>query len=269
MRSVPIFSEVTGYKLVRTGFLSLLLSIVVFCDIAFCNGTLKDKLWYKHAEEYINADEIMIQNAIEKKETFLEDYDLRDAATLKLVNSPSPAISELEKLLKSKDAQDRKVALVNIMIKNIYSENLFKTILGGYDSNDDFFTRFYRYRCFKFLGRDKIRHFEDKFLNLLSLEDNGSIIISAMPTLIEIEPSKVIPLFVQYVKSSDRGLRLASYIYLKRMGDGYLNEVKIILEKENAVEALYFIKEAESGKKPKNEKGTVLLNEKNGNTGEK
>lgn len=249
-----MLSRVIAYKVVRTGFLSLLLSIVVFCDIAFCNETLKDKLWYKHAEEYINADEIMIQNAIEKKETFLEDYDLRDAATLKLVNLSSPAISELEKLLKSKDAQDRKVALVNIMIKNIYSENLFKTILRGYDPNDDFFTRFYRYRCFKFLGRDKIRHFEDKFLNLLSLEDNGSIIISAMPTLIKIEPSKVIPLFVQYVKSSDRGLRLASYIYLKRMGEGYLNEVKSILEKENAVEALNFIKEAELGKKPKNGK---------------
>ncbi|KAF0145273.1 MAG: hypothetical protein FD156_1104 [Nitrospirae bacterium] len=242
-------------KLLKIGFLTPLL-VIVINTVAFCNGDQQDKLWYKHAAEYIKADEIMIQNAIEKKETFLEDYDLRDVATLKLINAPSPTISVLEKLLKSKNAQDRKVALVNIMVRNIYSENLFKTILGGYDTNDDFFIRFYRYRCFKFLGKDKIRHFEDKFLILLSLENNGSIIISAMPTLIEIEPSKVIPFFVQYFKSSDRGLRLASYVYLKRMGEGYLNDVKSILEKENAVEALNFIKEAESGKKPsqRNEK---------------
>ena len=243
------------HKPISKRFLISQILLVLFLIPAFCNGVVcgekfKDKLWYKHAEEYIKADQQMIQHAIEKKETFLEDYNLRYEAELKLINSPLPTALELEELLNSQDVLGKKVAIVNIMKKKIYSEILFKTILRQHDSNDDFFTKFYTYQCFKLLNKDKMKRFEDDFIKILSFEKNESLIITAMPTLLQVETSKVIPLFVRYFKNGTTELRRSSYIHLKKMGEQYLQEVKEILREQNAVEALVFIKQAESGNKP-------------------
>jgi hypothetical protein len=70
-----------------------------------------------------------------------------------------------------------------------------------------------------------------------------------MPIINRLEKSKTIPLFVKYFKDGPEGVRKAAYVYSRKMGEKYFNEVKGILEKEKAVDALIFIREAESGKR--------------------
>lgn len=243
------------YKIIKKRFLTAQVLLVLFIlyplgSMLFSAEELKEKLWYKHALQYIEADKKMIQNAMEKKETFLEDYSLRYEAELKLFHSHPPTALELIALLNSKDVLDKKVALVNIMNKKIDSEALFETILKQHDPKDDFLTKFYMYQCFKVLNRDKMKQFEDGFIKILDRENNESLIISAMPTLVQVESSKVIPLFVKYLKTGSFELKSASYIYLIKMGEKYLDTVKKILKEQKAIQALTFIKQAESGNKP-------------------
>ena len=96
-----------------------------------------------------------------------------------------------------------------------------------------------------------IKRFEDDLINILYFETDQSLVVGAMPIIIRLERSKTIPLFVKYFKDGPEGLRKTAYVYSKKVGEEYFDEVKSILEKEKAVDALAFIKEAESGRKPK------------------
>ena len=60
------------YKIIKKRFLTVQVLIVLFFlypldNRLFCAEELKDKLWFKHAVEYIELDKRMIQNAMEKK----------------------------------------------------------------------------------------------------------------------------------------------------------------------------------------------------------
>jgi len=235
-------SRAINEKLFKVQALLVIFIMLIFCNCVSCKQILNDKLWYKYAVEYIKADEIIIQHAIEKKETFLEDYNLRYKAETQLLNSSPPTLFELEQLLNSQNIIDKKVALVNIVKRHYYSYELFETILIQYDPNNDYFLKFYSYQCFNFLDKDKIKQFEDEVIRITTLENNEAIIISAMPTLAMIDSPKVVSLFVRFFKNGSLGLKRASYIYLKKMDEKYFKEVKKILVKENAIEALNFIK---------------------------
>ena len=65
--------------------------------------------------------------------------------------------------------------------------------------------------------------------------EQRSFLISAMTTLIKLEPSKVIPLFVRFLRYGDNEVKTASYVYLKKMGDNYLAEVEANLKKDGAI----------------------------------
>jgi len=229
----------------------ILLAIAVilnFSAIISCEKSTKDELWYVYAIEYIKADEIMVQHMIEKKETFPEDYDSRYKAESRLLNSPSPKETELEILLNSQNLLDRKVALVNIRTRHIYSENLFKTILKINDPKDAYLAKLYVYQSFNFLDTDKIKQYEDEFINMIYWESNEGLIISAMPTLLKMDRSKIVPLFVKFFEEGRRELRKTAYVYSKKMDDKFLKEIKSFLYQRNAIDALNFIKEAELGK---------------------
>ena len=241
--------KVTIYPLLlRRSFFSLLVLLIVFCNTACQQEQKESKAWYKYADAYIKADEIMIQNLIEGKETFSKDYEARHQAESQLFNSPSPTMAELEQLLNSQRAIDRKVALVAIKVKHIYSEELFKTILKLNDPKDNYFIKSYSYQSFKFLDGDKVKQYEDELIKIISWETNEAFIIAAMPTLTQVGRTKSIPLFARFFKTGTDGLKRATYVYLKKIGNGYLDDVNALLKKENAVDALNFIEEAESGK---------------------
>lgn len=181
--------------LVRVIFLLILFLAINFYSIVLCEEILKERLWYKNAVECIKVIEIMWQNAAEKKETFLEDYDRVYEAKLKLFDSPPPPISELEKLLTSGDILDKKIVFVTIVTKQIYSEELFKTIIKSYNPNDDLFTKHYFYQSFNFLDKDKIKILERDFVKILKLENSETAIITAMPTIIRLEPKMAVSFF--------------------------------------------------------------------------
>jgi len=208
---------------------------------------VKNQSWYTNAAEYIKADEVMIWNAYKKKQTGLEDLKLRDKTAAELLKSQPPSIKQLKELLASGDYLDRKVALVNIMLRNIFSESLSKDIVSLNNPMDIFWVKFYSLNCFKELDQETIKRFEDDLIDIYYFETDQSILISAMPIIIRLDRSKTIPLFVKYFENGPEGLRKGAYVYTKKMGEEYFSEVKAILEKKKAVEALSFIKEAEWG----------------------
>ena len=232
-------------NLVLIVFLIFLLS-----NLTSCQSRVKDQAWYRNAVEYIKADETAIRNAYENKQTGSEDLKLRDKIATELLKSEPPSIDQLKELLASGNYLDRKVALANIMLRHIYSEDLFKDITSLIDPMNIFWLKFYSFRCFGELKEETIKRFEDDLINIFYFETDQSLVVSAMPIIIRLERSKTIPLFVRYFKDGPEGLRKTAYVYSKRGGEKYFDEVKSILEKEKAVDALTFIKEAESGRKP-------------------
>lgn len=228
----------------------LILLSLIACDLVHDQEKGEKALFYKYAREYIKADETIIQSTLEDKQTSLEDLKLRDQAKTDLVNSPAPTVKQLQKLLASPNPFDKKVALVNIMFRKIYSQNLFERIIELNNPRDYYFVKFYSFQCFNSLDQGTIKQHEKEFIDILKWETSGPHIVCAMPSIVKLEPSNIIPLFARFFKYGDKGLRSASYVYLINLGDDYLAKVEKILEKENAIEALEFLKAAKSGRKP-------------------
>ncbi len=226
-------------------FLIFVLSIIISCQ-----PKAKDQAWYKNAVEYIKANETIIRNAKDDKQTGLEDLELRNKIAAELLKSEPPSIEQLKELLASGNYLDKKVALVNIMLRRIYSKDLFKDITSLIEPMNVFWLKFYSLECFGELKEEALKSFEDDLINIFWFETNQSLLGSAMPIINRLQRSKTVPLFVRYFRDGSKGFRKVAYAYSKRMGEEYFREVKAGLEKEKAVDALMFIKEAESGGKP-------------------
>ena len=242
--------RLTNRSSFQTLVIMLILLSLVACDLVYDQGKDKKVSFYKYATEYIKADETIIQNTLEDKETSLEDLKLRDQVKTDLVNSPAPTVKQLQKLLASPHPLDKKVALVNIMFRKIYSQNLFEEIIELNNLRDYYFVKFYSYQCFNLLDQATMKQHEKEFIEILKWETSGPHIVCAMPSIIKLEPSIIIPLFARFFKYGDKGLKSASYVYLISLGNDYLAKVEKILEKENANEALEFLKAAKSGRRP-------------------
>jgi len=214
----------------KTNLASLIFLLLLLSNLASCQSkVMKNQPWYTNAAEYIKADEIMIWNAYEKKQTGLEDLKLRNKTTAELLKSQPPSIKQLKELLVSGDYLDRKVALVNIMWRNIYSEDLSRDIVALNNPMDIFWVKFYSLNCFKDPDQETIKRFEDDLIHIYYFETDQSILLSAMPIIIRLDRSKTIPLFVKYFENGPEGLRKGAYVYTKKMGEEYFREVKTIL----------------------------------------
>lgn len=227
---------------------SLIFLIFLLSNLVSCQSEVQNQPWYRKAVEYIKSDKITIRNAYERKQTGLEDLKLRNNIASDLLKTEPPSVNQLKELLASGNYLDRKVALVNMMVRHIHSEDLSKGIILLNNSMDIFFIKFYSINCLRELDQETLKRFEDDLIDIFYFETSPPILVSAMPIIIRLEKSKTIPLFVKYFKDGPEGIRKAAYVYSKKMGEEYFGEVKGILEKEKAVGALIFIREAESGR---------------------
>lgn len=204
----------------------------IFFGLNSCQKNVKNEPWFVLAKKYVEADDLMIRNEAEKRETALEDLAIRDNAASQLLKVPSPPIPKLDTLLHSDDPTARKVALVNIMLRNIGNNQLLQSILDTYQAEDDSFTRFYSLRCFYSLNDVQLNAFGDQLLQILSSEKDENAIITAMPTLIRLDPAKARSLFKKYLKDGSKGLRAAAIVHLKQMSADMFDEVHEELKSE-------------------------------------
>ena len=180
-----------------------------------CQRNNEAELWLVLAREYVKADATLLQNEADKKNTAAQDYAARKEAEAKLLRAEAPRNSVLQQLLRSGDAETKKLALVNIMLRKIDDNVLLGSILEKYRIDDDMFTKFYSIQCFKDLNQNKLKVFEDSLINILDSETNEIPIIAAMPTLAKLDKSKVELLFSRYAKTGSQGLRDIAVLYLK------------------------------------------------------
>lgn len=197
----------------------IFLTTIFWLACTSCLKDIKNEPWFYVAEKYVDADAAMLKNAAVGKETAFEDMALRDNFASELQKLPVPLISELEKLLRSEDLLSKKVALVNVMVRNITDTQLLGSILETYSSIGDRAGKFYALQTFKHLDDIQIKAFEDRLVNLLSTETDETAIIAALPTLIRLDRGKVKPLLIKYLQSGTAGFRATVIVSLKKMGE--------------------------------------------------
>jgi hypothetical protein len=216
--------------------LIILIMLIVLSGLnckAVCDDNPNEKEWYKHAEGYVYLDEKLIEHVIKEKDSFKKDYHARYQAETSLLHVDAPSNADIVQLLMSSSMLDRKVALVNVMLRKIYySQDIYNRILSLLESENDPFTRFYCYHCFNLLDADKIEHYKDGLIDVFSNEEKEYLIIAGMPTLVKINSPRIVPIFLKYLDEGSEGLRRATCVYLHKLGKKYLEENKSLLEKK-------------------------------------
>jgi hypothetical protein len=194
---------------------------VIFFPVNSCRNDTRNEPWFSLAQKYIEADATMLRNAAAGKETAVEDTTVRDDFAAELQKMPAPPLSELEKLVRSEDLPSQKVALVNVMVREITETRLLESILDTYPSIDDRAGKFYALQAFKDLDDTQIKAFEDRIVRLLSTETDETAIIAALPTLIRLDHAKIKPLLTKYLQSGTPGFRATVIVSLKKWAKMY------------------------------------------------
>jgi hypothetical protein len=142
----------------------LLLSATQTYHNGICEMNYEMRPWYKCASAYIDYDETIANDTIHDNESALRILGQREQAKTKLLSSAGPTDAELESLLVSSRILDKKIALVNIMLRRVYAENIHSKIIDILNSSDDFFLKFYGYHCVNALDEGRVNHFGNDIL---------------------------------------------------------------------------------------------------------
>jgi len=221
-------------KTCRIFCIVLLLCWINTQDNGICEMNYETRLWYKYAIAYINYDEMIAKGNVKDNESALEILGQREQAKTKLLSVSAPTDAELELLLRSSRILDQKIALVNIMLRDVYTEHIYNNIIDILNSSNDFFLRFYCYHCINLLDDKRLNRFGNDFIAILKHEKVEGLITTAMPTLVKIKSDEVVCLYVRYFKQESRTLKWVAYIYFDKLDREYQKKIKTILEKENA-----------------------------------
>ena len=201
---------------------------------AFCDMNFATKEWYQYSLKYIQNDQIIMQNSLKNLTEFQEHLELRENITNKITDSKSPTDLQLTKLLVSPDSDDKRVALVYILIRKTYNKEIYAKIVKLLRSENDYLTRFYCYNCINLLSKNLLNDFSNHYLDVVEEEENESLLMTTMPSLEKIDSSRIVNLFVKNFKRGSKTLKRSIYVTLRNMDNKYYYQVKEILEKENA-----------------------------------
>jgi hypothetical protein len=223
-------------KISMTVHRSLLRSLAVLgiflLVIASCQKQIETVAWFSLAQRYAEAHEAMLLNEANKKETALQDFAAREAAGEELLKVPGPSKSEIGHLLQSKDPAARKVALVNVMLRDIDDDSIAASIAESYNIKDDTHTKFFSVHCFAQLNDLKLQPLQNRLLQIFSEETDEVVIIAGLPVLTRLEKSRTKPIFMRYLKTGTDGLRAATIISLAEKQPDMLEDVRRDLERQ-------------------------------------
>ena len=221
-RMKPI--SLIGRALFGTAFL--------FLGLVSCQKEIKNEPWFVLAQEYAEAHETMLQNEVEKKGTALKDLAVRDNVAAKLLGVSGPSLSQLDALLKSEDPLGRKVAVVNVMLREIKEDRILASITETYRFEDDTHTKFFTVQCFIPLSALQLQARENRLIEIFSSEKDENVIIAALPVLTRLDKTKTRPLFANYLRSGTEGLRALTIIVLKKDLPEVLDDIHGELKRE-------------------------------------
>ena len=158
----------------------------------------------------------MLHNEIEKKGTALKDLGVRDNVGAKLLTVSSPSLSQLDELLKSTDPMARKVAVVNVMLREIKEDRVLASITETYRFEDDVDTKFFSVQCFIPVSTTQLQALEKRLIEIFSSEKDENVIIAALPVLTRLDRIKTPSLFANYLRNGTDGLRAVTIVALKK-----------------------------------------------------
>ena len=185
------------------------------------NQNYLDQSWYITAMEYINYDKVIINNNIKNFDKFNEILRLKQNAAIELVKSSPPRNYELEEILVSSVTLTRQIGLVNIMVRDLYSKELYKIILNILWADNGYLTRYYSYNCINLLNNDDLNGFSSDLLDILMFENYDGLIVVAMPSVLKIDNPKLIDLFVKLISSGSPTLKEIALVNLSNIKEKY------------------------------------------------
>jgi hypothetical protein len=220
-------------KISRTVYRSLSRSLpVFFLAIVSCHKQTETIPWFALAQRYAEAHEAMLLNEALKKGTALQDFAERESAGEQLLKVPGPSKSEIGHLLQSNDSAARKVALVNVMLRNLDDDSIAAWIAESYNIGDDTHTKFFSVHCFAQLNDLKLQTLQNRLLEIFSEETDEVVIIAALPVLTRLDKSRTKPIFIRYLKNGTDGLRAATIVSLAEKQPDILNDALRDLESQ-------------------------------------
>jgi hypothetical protein len=207
-------------------------SAVLVLALAACQKGTKNEPWFTFASEYAKAHETMMRNEATKKGTALHDLAARDNAAAKLLGVAGPSISELDALLRSNDSTARKVAVVNVMLRQVKDDRLLRSLADTYRIEDDVHTKFFTVQCLTRFDGPQLRALEQSLLNLFSAETDEVVLVAALAVLTRLDKYRTKPLFVRYLRTGGEGLRAGTIISLKQNAPEVFDQIQSELESE-------------------------------------
>ncbi len=224
-------------------------SIIVFFNYsisASCNDLLTDKQWYVNAKKYVEADKVILDNETLKNNNFSTNYKLRQQAETNIIQSCNPSNEDIISILDTDDILNLKIALITITLKNIFLKDIVNIVVSNYWNSNDFFYRYYSQLYFKALPKDIVQSYKNDIVSIFLREDNESIILAGLPTLLKFEPCDVDQVYAKYFTSGTKGLKRGSLSYLNSVDKDYLQKLKYCLTEKKQIKALSEIKTLEN-----------------------
>jgi len=204
---------------------AMIILFVIICIIVAC--TKENELWKKYAKECILAEKALYSHSIiDKAAAIIMNYD-KDAAVMKLERTSPPTENELLSLLESNDPNDKKIALVTIDVKHIYSKQLYDVIINYLQPNQELWMRIYAYRCFRNLDDSRLGIYADKLLDAAENEKSPVIIARATDIFERLKSPRVVTLYVNYLADGSTRVKRFAYISLKyHMDEKFVEQVE-------------------------------------------
>jgi hypothetical protein len=217
--------------------ISILFFFFVICSCTISGSTeaeFQNRLWYRYALDYIKHDEDIFQNRIGSAKEGVEHFKSRERIGQSLLNTERPELSDLSRLLHSSKPIDKKIALVNIMLRKTSELELFEEIINILNSDTDMATKFYCYQCFNNLDKAEVNIFRDDFLDIIENEKLNGNIIAAMPTVVKIDSPKIVNLFIKLMSEGSPEIKQVAYFNFSSIDKKYQTEIRSYLESQGA-----------------------------------
>ena len=145
-------------------------------------------------------------------------------------------------LLNSKNIECINIALINILLREIFSKDILDNILELQNVNADIFANNAINQTLNKLDAKHVIEYKDKILrNLKNKSDYDWYILSIMPTLEKIPQDDIFEVYANLLRKNNKAIRLAVYLTIRKYGSEYINKVKEILTKEGDNDALLFL----------------------------
>jgi len=198
--------------------------------------------WHQLSIGVISCNKKISSCAEDNCQDMLDIFEKCENLSAELTKVDGPSKDTILYLLNSKNIECINIALINILLREIFSKDILDNILELQNVNADIFANNAINQTLNKLDAKHVIEYKDKILrNLKNKSDYDWYILSIMPTLEKIPQDDIFEVYANLLRKNNKAIRLAVYLTIRKYGSEYINKVKEILTKEGDNDALLFL----------------------------